>query len=521
MSIKKVIKHLFLIAVILFALTINAKAFLGEDTGINLYKNIDQGLYDLEVKLFQKELRGGDASKEISDNLNRFVMEFYNLPPCFNENISIISKDDIIETAQIYNFIDDACKDGEGNVAISSINSYQKAINDFIKYSDNISKEKTKNIYQISRIGLYSDGDQDNSPFDIITDLQEIDKIIFGEELKYEGEEQGFLKNFENYPYISPVSVSDYNLDYYNNNYKINNSDLLKQLNLNLEACENQSGLSLNDLNELIGTGENSDSDGNTSSGYLSNPEFMGVNFNGTGYNSANDNSMWPCNNFFCIKINFATYNYSVLGYGETKSIQGVLEKSNEHLKKGANTSLQQSKMTTNNFEFSLRDVDFASMFHLGVVIQTKSPPLLDLENAIESDNIPKNYKDARTSISIGVAEKLREYYKNLGLDYDRANDLSIYSKYEQELKNIISSAELNPNFLLAKEEELRKIEEIKAKQNEYINDSIDKKINKDILKEFNLEFVELEKFTGSLKDYVDTLYGLIKKLNEIPIFVE
>lgn len=49
--------------------------------------------------------------------------------------------------------------------------------------------QKSKDIYEIARIGLYSDGVLENSPFDIIVDLQDIDTVIFGEEIEYEGEQ--------------------------------------------------------------------------------------------------------------------------------------------------------------------------------------------------------------------------------------------------------------------------------------------------------------------------------------------
>lgn len=520
----KLVKLTFLLFFLYFVFTNNTNAFLSTDTWLNLYKNIDKWLYDLEIKVFQKELRWWDDSKEVYENLNRFTMEFYNIAPCFNENVAIKSNNQYIEINDVYNFIDDACKDNKWNIAVSNIATYQTAINDFIKYSQRVSKQKTKNIYQISRIWLYSDWTTDNSPFDIIVDLQEIDKIIFWEELNYDWEDQGFLDNFKKNPNYKPSSLSNYDTDYPSSDYPTNNfywNDYTKLFNLSTDICADESWLSNEQLQSLTNTSvwwENN-TDNNAIDKEIDEIKFMWTNFEWTWYSKVNDNSVWPCNDFFCIKVNFSTYNHSVLWYWETKSIQWVLEKSNEHLKKWANTSLQQAKMTTNNFEISLRDIDFAEMFHLWVVVQTKSPPLLDLENAIESDNIPENDKDTKTGLSHKLAERLREYYKNLGLDYDRANDLNIYLKKDEELKNIINSAELNPQFLLSKEEELKKIAEIKAKQNEYINDSVDKKIHKDILKEFYIEFVELERFTWAIKDYTDTLYWLIKKLREIPIF--
>ncbi|HIE44937.1 MAG TPA: hypothetical protein EYP87_01890 [Flavobacteriaceae bacterium] len=62
------------------------------------------------------------------------------------------------------------------------------------------------------------------------------------------------------------------------------------------------------------------------------------------------------------------------------RSIQSIVEKSNEHLKKFANSSLIQSKMTTNNFELGLRDLNLSDIFSFGLVVTKKTPPILNLE---------------------------------------------------------------------------------------------------------------------------------------------
>ena len=55
--------------------------------------------------------------------------------------------------------------------------------------SENKAKEKAKKINTISRIWIYSDGNIENSPFDLIKDLQDIDQIIFSSKINYEWEE--------------------------------------------------------------------------------------------------------------------------------------------------------------------------------------------------------------------------------------------------------------------------------------------------------------------------------------------
>jgi hypothetical protein len=47
------------------------------------------------------------------------------------------------------------------------------------------SKEKTRQTYELSRIGLYSDGSRENSPFDLVDDIKEIEKIIFCDDSEY------------------------------------------------------------------------------------------------------------------------------------------------------------------------------------------------------------------------------------------------------------------------------------------------------------------------------------------------
>jgi len=77
-------------------------------------------------------------------------------------------------------------------------------------------------------------------------------------------------------------------------------------------------------------------------------------------------------------------------------SIQSIVEKSNEHLKKFVNTSLIQSKMTTNNFELPLRDLKLSEIFSFGMVITKKTPPILNLEKNEEksADENPLSAKN-------------------------------------------------------------------------------------------------------------------------------
>jgi len=86
---------------------------------------------------------------------------------------------------QVRNILD-ACGYSEENAP----NQLVEEVVNTLKYTKNTFSDrastKTNATYDIARIGLYSDGNIENSPFDLIEDLKEIDKIIFTQELEYE-----------------------------------------------------------------------------------------------------------------------------------------------------------------------------------------------------------------------------------------------------------------------------------------------------------------------------------------------
>jgi TRAP-type mannitol/chloroaromatic compound transport system substrate-binding protein len=66
---------------------------------------------------------------------------------------------------------------------------------------------------------------------------------------------------------------------------------------------------------------------------------------------------------------------------------------------------------------------------------------------------------------------------------------------------------------------EYKEIIRLESKINDYEQKNKSKKINNDIIKEFDLEFTELEQFTSNILDYVNNLDVLIKNLKEIPTY--
>ena len=181
------------------------EAFLDWDLGLNLYQELDKGLADFEEKQYVYELSGQDK-KDISENINRILRE-EKIWDCLKDGAT----PEIVSSIVNWN-IETLTKNLKEECYDSKTDTFEsKQIWDIVgklwyikDYYQNASAEKAEAIHEISRIWMYSDWNLDNSPFDVIKDLQDIDKIIFTEEIEYIWEEYDFLTDYKDDPYISP-----------------------------------------------------------------------------------------------------------------------------------------------------------------------------------------------------------------------------------------------------------------------------------------------------------------------------
>ncbi|NUJ97748.1 hypothetical protein HGA92_03085 [Candidatus Gracilibacteria bacterium] len=533
------------------------KAFLDGDLGIDIYNTIDEGIDEYEEKMYEYEFTE-QGEKTITEKINN-ILVIKGYSPCI-KNLDIDSIEEIKngDINTLKSSIDEKCLNKDKNISYDTLKSYMYLVKEI---SDNIkeeSQEKTKKTYEISRIGLYSDGDTNNSPFDLINDIKEIEKIIFIQESEYNGEENSDLdESFSDMLhglFGGNEENDDENLGGNENDANSsNNSSILPSSPLNNNSyplyispgtynsnyvCSEDtntlmlaSGLSEKDIATLLKENSKNALGKGTSSGNIEqgndSPLFYKLNTYGedtytdTGYEEVNDNSIWPCDGFFCIEIEFVTHNQEILGAGkDTSSIEGLVTKSNEHLKKFANTSLVQSKMTTNNFELGLMDLDLPSIFHMGVQIQKRSPPILNIDNQEKeqenNENEENNDKGEYSFLSM-----LEEYYKNNGLDFNTPNSIQQFLGTEKEMKSIKNSAELSYPEVAKKALNLKESESTWT-LNEEKNNFVSKSIDKVALGEDNnimfQEFIELERFSGSFNDYISALAAIVEQMNKIPI---
>ena len=556
---KQIYKILFLIffsPILLFIFINNSMAFLDSDLWLNLYENLDSGLKDFEDSQYIYELSWKDK-KNISENINKLLKEKW-INDCFESWVNTRVIDGIVNwdiNILIKNLKKEKkCWYNTKTKKFDSLNSKEIStlINEVSKIKSkyqNKAEQKAKAIYEISRIWIYSDWSIQNSPFDLIKDIQDIDKIIFSEDIEYQWDNNSFLndllkKDLNKAIYNSPNNFIENKKDSTKNNtidsWKIKdhksdgniviksyleldwNDYVCKTIN-NLESWLNSDSLSALE-NSLNGNSDISFSFNYWSWWHLKLPDSNKItipDLNDTSsffwlwsYNKINDNNSWQCNQFFCIVIDFIINKHNALGYASDKSIENVLKTSNKHLKKAANTSLVQSKMSTNNFEMSLRDLDLPWMFHMWFIITKKAPPILNLENILWKSEINKISKNSDFINSI-----LRSKYKSFWLDYDSANNINKFLHKEKELLWIIHSLE-NPS---TRAENLKnrywEILILETQIENYETNKLSKNINNDILKEFDIEFTELEQFSSNIVDYANNIDILIKNLKEIPTY--
>jgi len=271
-------------------------------------------------------------------------------------------------------------------------------------------EEKTKQIYEIARIWLYADGITENSPFDLITDIEEIDRVIFSEELEYIWEDYWALDFWDDLDdfiaWNDRIQDAPYNREENDINQASEDIEDPVQWSTNpiqewpsirdtlestdeswnpiistedghLYACysdRDESGLSEDNLNWLTDniytSGTNIeilterfarnpwslwDRDNRTRwrlwTPIESNNLEAKARFGPEGqYAQTYDN--FNCDSFFCITIWFVTKSQQLFGWWwQTVSVESILETLDWHLDHISSTSLVQWKMTTNNFE--------------------------------------------------------------------------------------------------------------------------------------------------------------------------
>jgi len=519
---KKIFFILFLITSFLF----NSKAILAFDFSGNtkwFYSTIADNIDKMETDLYKIDIVWEEwTMKKINDLV-------WN--QCLKENLSIEEINYVVNEWKldlIFNKIEEDCKKWLTNDYILNLVSSISSLN---KEYINQAKQKSNQIFNLWSTWIYADWIETNSPFDLIIDLQNIDSILFTEESNvYEWNTDydlwwaisSLLNNAEinNKSELSNlnnniISIYNSNKEFYDakNFNNINSNNIYSKLLCSIE--NNNSWLSVESLTFLKDEQGINNKD----------PENINIFWNmiedeqkkasiknilespQSNYSKITDNSQFPCNDFICIDIQFITYQHSLLWWSfSNPSIEYLLQRSNEHLKKFTNTSLIGSKMTMNNFELWLKDLNLPDIFHIWVQITKKPVPMLNIQ------------KEDKVDESIYKTEnQLKFYYDAHWLDYKRRNDLSIFKKVDIDKQIALNSSMLLTSEYLEKIPDFNNVIRSKLNEKDLMNRIIENEVKTWIISDFEMQFKELQSFNSSIKEYIISLEQIYSNMLKIP----
>lgn len=541
-------KKIFLTLMSLTLFFTNNLAFwyIFENQWSNFYSEIDESINNLEANMLTIQ----------ADNFwwNREEINKIASMDCLVTDLSETQLTNILYNWILTDIIDnlsDSCAEN-WNVSKGVLNTYLNAIGQYYNKAESISKTKTLQLYDIANMWVYSDWIDSNSPFDLIQDLKEIDSIVFMEETElYKwNNDSGLLWEISDYLDDVPWKIKDNIADVVNgdeediisnqNNSNTSNNNQeenfiqipeipqdnsVKTISLsNSYICseENQDNwLNVNALGFLLS--DISENEGETNNNSNSNypdynpnePDEQIVSsiddlvwiddfISDTEYSSVNDNDQFPCDQYFCIDINFLTHEASTSTV-QNISIEYLLNRSNGHLKKFANSSLIQSEMTVNNFELWFSNLSLPDIFHIWFQINYKPVPILDIKDEEEWEWI------------YSVDNQMNQYYDFYWLDYARSNDLSVFNKQAAD-KQITSISELlDKKNVSDKINNYSNYLEEKKEKSDTLSKSINEQTRSSIMTDFSTQFSELEIFNKSMTDYVNNLNKILINMSKIP----
>ena len=444
-------KSLFLLTLItsfLYPLFLFAEeGFIGENPGFDFYSKIDEGNYKVLQKTVNKRLQETPTLEVFWKKCAQASSLLKGIPATPEMLDSIQNLDYTAFYAQVL-------KNAANNPTQSSITTdvFQDITTCLTsQYNDlkSDAQKETNARITISYIGLYMDGDKNNSEYDIITDIEKINWLIFSEDLKYEGTSNAagkWLKDFLSNKAIAPLfplSNITANGTAVNpaTNITINGSVIIPPgipsttISADMRAllggtCSTTTPIGpvssimddafLADLSSVLASGGGGGSiwGGYTPSIWQS-PSVSGPTSGGTKASQTSAGDFFhemPCTSLFCIKIKMVPWSTNALGGSKNISIEGILDKHIKIMQPISESALGCEVMTNN----------------------TASSPKkwLNLPNTIAGlkvflDETPqKTRRDKREATPERDAQELKDIqrcsYASAGLSTDEARSRSI-----------------------------------------------------------------------------------------------
>ncbi len=550
---KKIIKSIIFFIIFLF-LWNNVFSYWLNFNWNGFYSKFSKNVDSLSSDIYSLELQNNGW---VASKINSEIWK-----NCITRNLT---ENEISETVKkwnlsnIINSIDSSCKNSDWSINIATLNNQIfTAISNISDKAEKNAEEKSEKLTNLSNLWIYADWIEKNAPFDLLEDLKDIDTIIFWEEkvYKFDASETQKLddkikdllwklaknninnqnnwndpQNWNNVNHRSWCYL-DWNCDNFsdiqkllcdiNNNCNWEESVWFLSIKNNFDCKIDTSWLNSATASIITNTLErawsiekksennkNFTSSRNSKNILTQNQNIIQTTSPSTWYKRVNDKKIFKCD-FFCIDVNFKNYNHWLLwGWTwEEPSISYLIKRSNNHLWKFINWSLAQSKMTLNNFELWLKDLNFSEMFHMWVDISYEQVPMLFL---------PKTEEDEKPKWELALNTQLEKWYSAFWLDYKMQNDLSAFKQIENKIQAWLNSnSSLNTSILRQLDDtDKERIKSIQEYQE--VTKTLEEKLKFDTTWDLESQLKEVERFNKSLWDYTTKISNILKKIKQKP----
>jgi hypothetical protein len=350
------------------------EGFIGEDPGFDFYSKIDEWQFTVQKKIIDTRLKQNPTMNQFGKKCIQAESLLKNIP-------TTSAMLDDIENGNYALFTEKLLENIKSNPnAWDSISTdtFQSLTQCIATEYKNLKRDTRKEIdarTTISYLGLYMDGDKNNSDYDIISDIEKINMIVFSQDLKYSGtpnQAGKWLSNFISGKAVAPLFALAGSSDSMSNppsqasgapstDSTTQNSGITEGLSTLLGgSCKSTAPVGpvssivddafIADLSSVLASGGWVWSLGVWASALIDPRGAPGSASQAwAGLTSAGDFFQnIPCSSIFCIKIKMIPGGTIWLGGGKNISIEGILDANTKILMPIANSSLDYQVMTNN-----------------------------------------------------------------------------------------------------------------------------------------------------------------------------
>lgn len=503
-------KKLFLISILIFNVFQANASDVG--VGLDLYKKVDSWVYELNKKLLQKELEWS------AESINNFCPNGVWCTAYFDKwrDFTITELDNIVNDWDISSISKHLLPE-KNTLTTDELKALVDRISTWYSQKNQKVNKKAKEFKVLSSIWLYNDWDIENSGYDIMYDIEQINKVIFAKNIPYNWSELNFL-NSDMDDFLANNNTPNYNQNLTNtgpiswntNTWNTANSTWSTFTNNNsLSFCSNNTKLKLDnailaDIASEIVTGNSSCttvwSSSNPSKSKKTEP---GVFPSASQNNNSSTDLLdtFPCNTFYCIEMSTDIYSQNLLSGWANNSIEWILDKHFAIMDKQSRTSMNQSNMTTEFFSLDLlKNFNLPDMAHLWIIVTSLPPPILNLE-AKDRQNPDWTNKWNWSKADFSDDNLYSMIFDWYGLKFNSPNDLSA-ELTDLQISNCweLTTNECNEKLNLIKNDPYNNPDIVKV---------LDTSLKNEYFNLFNKDLIKFNSFSSELQERIKSLIAI------------